>query len=92
MKNHQKYYSHNCIKVYTPVELEPGDHSQYSDLNYGLDDNTVKIPAGSRNISLPHNIQIGFGNHPFSLLSVYSGGSFCSGKEIVALGWPLTSI
>jgi len=53
-----------------PVELELGQHSQYSDLDYGLDDNTVKIPAVSRNISLLH---IGSGNHPVSLLSVYGG-------------------
>ena len=54
-----------------PVELELGQHSQYSDLYDGLDDNTVKIPAGSRNISLLH---IGSGNHPVSLQSVYGGG------------------
>ena len=42
--------------MYTPVELEPGQHSQYSDLYYGLNDNTVKIPSGSRNMSLLHNI------------------------------------
>jgi hypothetical protein len=48
-------------------------YSQYSDLDYGLDDNTVKIPAGSGNISLLHNIEIGSGNHPVSMLSVYRG-------------------
>lgn len=50
--HHQNYYSHSSIKVYRPVELEPGQHSQYSDSDYGLDDNWVQIPAGSRNISI----------------------------------------
>jgi len=60
-------------------------------LDYGLDNWGVRIPAGARNFYIHHRVQTGSVTHPVSY-EMGTRGSFPGGKTARTWSWLLPSI